>query len=350
MATAAELLLGRTLEDGWKVIERIETPPVATGGCFSVCYLVESARGNRAFLKALDYSRAFGEENPDPARALQAMTEAYNFERDLLKKCSERKMDHVVRALGDGSLRVSEAQGVNVVQYLLFELADHDVRLHLALSEKIDVAWKLRSLHHVATGLRQLHSAGIAHQDLKPSNVLVFEDQTSKVGDLGRAAYEGKIGPWDGLAWPGDPAYAPPELLYGHRPPDWRTRRLGSDLYLMGSMIFFFFTGLSATHLLTSELPPELRPGTWRGTFDEGLPYFRDAFGRAVSVLRREIPGDFLKTELGMIVSQLCDPDPRHRGVPRGIRGLGSQFSLERYVTKFDLLASRCELRISRGR
>ena len=32
----------------------------------------------------------------------------------------------------------------------------------------------------------------IAHQDLKPSNVLVFSRRISKVGDLGRAAVRGQ--------------------------------------------------------------------------------------------------------------------------------------------------------------
>jgi eukaryotic-like serine/threonine-protein kinase len=193
MDKPAEQLLGLTLDKDWKVIEKIATPPGATGGYFSVCYIVEAKDGTKAFLKALDFSKAL--EEADPARFLQAMTEAYNFERDLLAKCNESKMDRVLKAIGDGSVRIPEAGAVGAVQYLIFELADKDVRLHLALSKAIDTAWKLRCLHHVATGLLQLHLVGIAHQDLKPSNVLVFDEKSSKVGDLGRAAYDGRSGP-----------------------------------------------------------------------------------------------------------------------------------------------------------
>ena len=44
-----------------------------------------------------------------------------------------------------------------------------------------------RTLHHIAVGLQQLHGEGIAHQDLKPSNVLFFETFGAKLADLGCA-------------------------------------------------------------------------------------------------------------------------------------------------------------------
>jgi serine/threonine protein kinase len=347
MDKPAEQLLGLTLDKDWKVIEKVATPPGATGGYFSVCYIVEAKDGTKAFLKALDFSKAL--EEADPARFLQAMTEAYNFERDLLAKCNESKMDRVLKAIGDGSVRIPEAGAVGAVQYLIFELADKDVRLHLALSKAIDTAWKLRRLHHVATGLLQLHLVGIAHQDLKPSNVLVFDEKSSKVGDLGRAAYDGRSGPWDGLPCAGDRTYAPPELLYDYIDPNWKKRRFGCDLYLLGSMVTFFFTGCSANALLTTELPDAFRHENWGGSFEDVLPYLRDAFGRFIESFSTQIPDAVLRAELKAVVSQLCDPDPRQRGVPPAKRGLGSPYSLERYVSKFDLLARRAEMNFYRS-
>src|SRR5690606_38946951 len=73
------------------------------------------------------------------------------------------------------------------VYYLIFELADGDVREHINFSDSIDIAWKLRSLHNIVTGINQLHSIDIAHQDIKPSNVFVYDKLTSKLGDLGRS-------------------------------------------------------------------------------------------------------------------------------------------------------------------
>ena len=41
------------------------------------------------------------------------------------------------------------------------------------------------------------------------------------------------------------------------------------------------------------------------------------------------------------IVEELCEPDPRLRGHPLNRFGKGNQYSLERYIAKFDLLARR---------
>ncbi len=347
MLNPAKQLQDMVLNGGWRVLKPVPRPSSATGGHFSQCYLVESNDGTTAFLKALDYSEAL--ESPDPARALQAMTDAYNFERDLLAKCRDRHMDRVVRALEDGSIRIDGAPAGGVVQYIIFELGDGDVRSHLARSQRIDFAWHLRSLHNIATGLRQLHIAGIAHQDVKPSNVLVFDKNTSKVADLGSAAYKGHKGPTDEFPCAGDYTYAPPELLYRFIDPDWNQRRFGCDVYLLGSMVIFFFTGFGTTSMLMNELQETLQWRNWDGSFEDVLPYLRDAFGRVVDQFAANLPAGELRDELKIAVCQLCDPDPRRRGHPANRRGMGSPFSLERYVSKFDLLARRAEMRVLRG-
>jgi serine/threonine protein kinase len=112
------------------------------------------------------------------------MTAAYLFECAVLKRCGERNLDRVVRAITSGTITINEPSANGVVEYLIFELADGDVRSHLRFSADFDLAWRLRCLHHIATGLKQLHGCGIAHQDLKPSNVLVFAGTTSKLSDL----------------------------------------------------------------------------------------------------------------------------------------------------------------------
>ena len=96
---------GRALDGGWTVGDRIELGPNSTGGHFSVSYGVTAKDGKQAFLKALDYSGAFS--SADPARELQRMTEAYNFERDVVAAC--RGMDRVVRAIADGKTTIAGA-------------------------------------------------------------------------------------------------------------------------------------------------------------------------------------------------------------------------------------------------
>jgi serine/threonine protein kinase len=334
------------LPGGWKVVEKVASGPAATGGCFSQGYVVEGADGQRAFLKALDYSWALQSE--DPAMVLQAMTAAYLFERDVLRRCGERGLDRVVRAITDGTVTVEAGNPSGVVQYLIFELADGDVRAQMAAAGKLSLAWLLRSLHHVATGLMQLHRQGIAHQDVKPSNVLVFAKTYSKVGDLGRAAVRGQQPPHEDEAIPGDPWYAPPELLYGAVPLEWNARRFGCDAYLLGSMISFMLTGIGITALLIAELPDSHRPGTWTGTYTEVLPEVRDAFDRALQRLSEAIPEPYRADLLG-IVRELCDPEPALRGHPKNRKNAAIQYSLERYVTRFDLLAKKAEYALGKA-
>lgn len=301
--------------------------------------MVESSSGKKAFLKALDYSRALGA--PDPAKELQSLTEAFNFERDLLNKCRDSRMTKVVLALGDGKVAVS-SDPIGVVQYLIFELADGDVRTYLDFSDKFDLAWVLRSLHHVAVGLNQLHGAGIAHQDLKPSNILVFKGNSSKLSDLGRAAYKNRRSPHDGYKIAGDLSYAPPELLYGYVDSDWSVRRYGCDAYLLGSMVVFFFTGTAVTPLWLSEMREEHQYRNWGGTFLDVLPYVKEAFGKVVDSFGTHVPSS-LSRDLVEIVRQLCEPDPYLRGHPRNRGEIGNPYSLERYISRFNLLASKAE-------
>lgn len=328
-------------------MKRLERPPGATGGNFSEGYIVESGAGQRAFLKALDFSSAL--QSPDAARALEAMTAAYNFERDLLNKCRDNRLDRVVVSIDDGSVSIDPSNPAGVVQYLIFELADGDVRSRLELSTALDTAWKLRSLHHVATGLFQLHGQGIAHQDLKPSNILLFRGSISKIADLGRAAYQGHEAPHEDYQVAGDWSYAPPELLYGHLPSDWSARRYGCDAYLLGSMVVFLFTALSMTSLLLGALHPSQHWRVWRGRFPDILPFLREAFGRAVDGFEKSVP-EVVRDDLSMMLRQLCDPDPALRGHPLTRARKGNPYSLERYVSRFNLLAGRAEITLRAGR
>ena len=147
--------------------------------------LLNRPKEKEQFLKALDFSKAF--KHLDPARALQPLIEAYNFERDILKRC--KSLSRVVTAISDGTARVGESE-LDVVQYLVFELADGDLRSFRDVSGQFNTAWSLRSLHHVATALEQLHGQGIAHQDIKPSNILVFDGDSCKLSDLGRCVID----------------------------------------------------------------------------------------------------------------------------------------------------------------
>lgn len=343
--TPAQQLVGKELPNGWKVEELIDRPRDATGGYFSTSYIVRSGDGERAFLKAMDYRKAL--KSQDPARELQVMTAAYNFERDLLEKCKTRRLSRIVRILDSGTLASQEEDPSNVVQYLIFELADRDIRSFVTWGQTFETAWTLRTVHQAAAALQQLHSVEIAHQDVKPSNVLVFKDNHSKLADLGRAFDRHSTSPHDESACAGDWTYAPPELLYGYVPEDWRVRRLGCDLYLLGSLVVFFCTQVSMTHMLSSRTAAEHRWENWGGTYSEVLPYLQHYFTQVIREIQEKIQID-CADEIAEQVKQLCNPDPELRGHPKNIRFNGNQYSLERYVSIFDRLAKKAEWSLTR--
>lgn len=347
MSRPAECLEGMILEGGWKVLQKVTPAVNATGGNFSTGYLVEGADKKQGYLKALDFSAAL--QSNDPSRILQNMTEAFNYERDLLAKCKAKNLKRVVMPLADGKTIVDGHIGeIATVCYIIFENADGDIRDKVSHFEAFDLAWCLRSLHHTAVGLKQLHASGIAHQDLKPSNVLVFGESGSKIADLGRASYSTLKAPFDGYPVPGDIGYAAPELFYGNIAARMFRDRCLADLYLLGSLFFFHFSGCSALHALQVKCSGFEGPDKSSSGFYTDIPYMRDAFEKALVELEEDVrrAAGSLTPDIMLMVGQLCDPDPLQRGDPRAKVALIPQYSLERYISRLDKIATKAELKL----
>jgi serine/threonine protein kinase len=344
-------LAGRMLEDGWRVTRRYEPPPGSTGGAFSVGYLAERDDPNLesglefGFVKALDYS-SWPRVHPNQLEAISIMTEAFRFERDVVAECRGRHMSNVVRGKGHGELEIG-AGILPKVDYLVLELADGDVRSRLDASAQLDAAWALRVLHNIANGLWQLHRASISHQDLKPSNVLMFSDVT-KLGDLGRSFWQGRTSPHADLATPGDPSYAPPECQYSYIVSDQGIRSRAADAYHLGSMIVYMFAKVSMTSSWTIHLDPDLMPLTWGGTYDDVLPHLREALNDAIEDVVARFPSP-VREDLISMVRELCDPDPTLRGSAHAARRTGNRCSMEQYVSRLDLLSSRVNIHLKRS-
>lgn len=223
-------LVGITLPEGWVVKEKIKRETSDTGGYFSVSYLVEKTSGEAAFMKVLNLAKALTMPG-DQLRNIQNLITTFNFERDTLDVCRSNNFKRVATALSHGKLEIPG--NIFGVYYIIFELAQGCIRKHMAKIGSLDRMWILRSLHHTANGIRQLHSKKISHQDIKPSNVLIFSGVESKVADLGCADIKYGASPRGGLMVAGDQSYAPIELLYGEVSPLWERRRMGTDMYLL---------------------------------------------------------------------------------------------------------------------
>jgi len=90
--------------------------------------------------------------------------------------------------------------------------------------------WKI--CHDILAGLSHIHSHGIVHQDIKPSNIFLVANNRfgamCKIGDFGMAGSIGSSG--DGQE--GDARYMPPELLTS------ATRHPSSDIFSLGLTLY----------------------------------------------------------------------------------------------------------------
>lgn len=343
---AANSLTGLTLTSGWKVFEKINKDEDKTGSFFSVCYKVEK-EDEVSFLKAFDFTQFFeiSEPGTDIVDVMGVMIKAFQYERDLSNHCRKFHVTKVAFVKESGQETVMGFE-IPIVPYLIFDLADGDVRSHLDFSDKLDFAWKLKSLHDIAVGLKQLHAIEVSHQDIKPSNILVFKSE-SKIGDLGRSICKNLASPYDKYEFAGDRNYMPPEIMYGYYDNDWHRRVYAIDCYLLGSMVVFYFAGISMSALLMKNIPENFWFNKWQGAFEEVKPYIADGFSKSMAEFKENIEHPGFQKEISELVEYLCFPFPELRGHPKTIEHRGSNLNLERFVAKFDYLKLKAEYLIT---
>lgn len=95
-------------------------------------------------------------------------------------------------------------------------------------------------VRQIAAGLRALHRLEMVHQDLKPENIVIDQDGTVKIIDLGAVRIRGieQIDvPWDNDGCLGTESYAAPECLEGDRATP------ASDRYSLGVIAYELLTG-----------------------------------------------------------------------------------------------------------
>ena len=94
------------------------------------------------------------------------------------------------------------------------------------------------------------------------------------------------------------------------------------------------------TELLFGHMEERFDPQNWEGSYEDVLPHLQEAFGRVLEALSLELP-ESVRPNVLEILDQLSNPDYRQRGHPANRRQRGNSYSLERYVSTFDLLYRR---------
>ena len=143
---------------------------------------------------------------------------------------------YYVMELGDD---IHTGREINPVEY---EARNLRTDMKAAAGEPLDVEQCIEVGHAVAEGLRHLHENGLAHRDVKPSNI-IFVDGKAKLADIGLVAFR------DQLTFVGTEGFVPPEGPGSAQ----------ADVYSLGKVLYEMVTGKD--RLDFPELPDQLPTG-----------------------------------------------------------------------------------------
>lgn len=360
----ARQLVGKILDDKWRVLELIERPHGHSGGTYSVCYKVsqikkdgeDSGEEEIRFMKAYDIVVYFEkDEEGDTLKQISRMNAQFEYEKELSTSCKNSYVTKVAYVAGSGEVK-GDYRGLNIpVPYLVFEMADGDLHKFLDLNQDIETSWKFKSLHDIAVGLKQLHAIKIYHQDIKPSNILTYPTPSAydntKIGDLGRSVKLNSNCPHLEEKFWGDHTYVPPELSYSRPVMTPEERMMLTDHYLLGSMIVFYFYGFTYNSEFYKGLNEELKPRNTTLTYYEVKDYLVNRYDEMMTHLKSELSfnDEKINDRFFSLIGYLCHPDigKRHRSKPSAV-SLHQKFSLDTVVSDLQYLYQRSRYRLKK--
>lgn len=183
-----------------------------------------------------------------------------------------------------------------------------------------------------------MHTADIAHQDIKPSNILKFNNGDSKISDLGRVIDNLGMSPFNKYYFAGDQTYAPLEVKYRLPFSDFYDYKL-IDINGVGSLIYQTLTGVSLTTALVNETSL-IVPNIMRFDYHDALPFHCTAFFTLMYRIQQECEQKFdveVATQIVSIISEMCHPDMSKRGSPKRV-SKNQRVQFRRYSSKLNTL------------
>jgi Protein kinase domain len=255
--------MGGTLDEGSVIAGRYRIVCAVGAGRNGVVYRATCDAGEIA-LKVID--------EPDEARA------------EVLVAAARRAMALSAR----GVVRLLDVGRDGAQVWLASELAPgRSLASMLEDSGALDTATAVTILIAVCASLEAMHQAGLLHGAVRPGNVLVAEDGSVLLTDVGVAHSRG----------PGNLSYASPEASHGY-PEDER-----SDLYSLGLLAHEMLTGSTwndrggedssdeATVILPADVPPAVRGVIIRLLHKDRASRFRRAGDVAAALKGQKIRG-----------------------------------------------------------
>jgi serine/threonine-protein kinase len=228
--------LVRSAKQDWREQGIVPTTPIQIGGTIGNYVLLRSlGQGNMGQVVLASHKRMKREV------ALKFITP------ELLASPSartrfQREIEATAKLQHPNLVTAHDAGEANGQHFLVMEYVQGmDLRSKVKQSGPLDVAAAIKCAADAARGLHHAHEKGIVHRDVKPGNIMLGQDQTAKVTDLGLARFADS-GPdsveisQTGLVI-GTSAFMSPEQCAGTREIDYRT-----DIYSLGCTLFYLLT------------------------------------------------------------------------------------------------------------
>ncbi|KAI2490744.1 protein tyrosine kinase [Fragilaria crotonensis] len=167
---------------------------------------------------------------------------------------------------------------------------------------EVDIHYALKLFHHIAMGVKYVHSQDLIHRDLKPNNCFMDDSGIVKVGDFGlsretnnlmntslRAEEDRSLSNGDGeenTAGVGTRAYASPEQIKGS---DYDN---STDIYSLGFILFELTFRMSTgmeRHIMFSRLRQGVIPDEWATNVAGSFPFLTPCFRRCCLQSHRNV-------------------------------------------------------------
>lgn len=347
-------LEGKTIGD-WLVGEKIVNNDITAK--YALFYKVHKGE-TEAIMKVLNYDKCLNTDNLDGAKdqndLLIREAEAFHFESMLSQECAGNHMGNVIRYLDSGELKLDE-YAVKNVAYIVYEMSEGKVGTFLKFSSKANfiadlgvLVEKLKSLHQVTKGVKQLHTHLIAHHNITPHSIEVFDDEKLfKVGGLQKSRTRQELlnSPVAAKLFDGDYTYAPPEAFFGYKMSEDMSTYYQIDTYMLGNLIVYYLSSMNLTTLINEKCPCKLIEWASQGAeYQLVLPDIKKAFYESLDVIKTTICVEELRNPILEIIEGLCNPSPDERGYPGGFQKAQANSDLQRVLSKLDVLYNQAQV------
>ena len=227
---------GTVLASRYEIIELL-----GRGGMGNVYRVIDKKINEEIALKFLN-----------PAVADEKMIVRFKNELKLARKISHKNI-----------CRMYDLNEIEGAPYITMEyVAGEDLRNMIKMTGQLSVGRAISIAKQVCEGLAEAHRLGVVHRDLKPRNIMIDREGSSRIMDFGIARSIKVKGITRVGSIVGTPEYMSPEQVKGEKV----DRR--SDIYSLGIILFEMMTGqvpfegdtsLSIALKHEKELPPDPR-------------------------------------------------------------------------------------------